>query len=81
MMVFLELGKQYDIAYRGGGFDSQFVECLRDILIIGYVGNDHDESVSKMDMRARWLVVEFPVGRRSYLQPLAIVSLPEAIET
>jgi hypothetical protein len=45
---------------------------------MGYVGKDDDETVGKMYMRSRWLVVEFADGRRAYLMPHAIISLQEA---
>lgn len=74
----LDIGKWYDIVYSGGDFGSHFVERLQHVKIVGYVGNDSDESVSKMYMRGRWLVVEFADGRRAFLLPHAIVSLQEA---
>jgi hypothetical protein len=77
----LDIGKQYDIVYSGGDYGSQFVERLQRVRIIGYIGNDRDESVSKMYMRGRWLVVEFADRRRAYLLPHAIVSLQESAPT
>jgi hypothetical protein len=75
----LDINKRYDIVYSGGGdFSTQFSERLHGVKIIGYVGRDDDESVSKMYMRGRWLVVEFADGRRAYLMPRSIISLQES---
>jgi hypothetical protein len=70
----LDLSKRYDITY-SGDWSSNFVEHLNDVKIVGYVGGNDDESVSKMYMRGRWLVVEFSDGRRAYLMPQSIVAL------
>ena len=74
----LDISKRYDIVYSGGDYSSQFVERLEGIKIIGYVGRDDDESVGKMYLRSRWLVVEFSDGRKAYLMPHAIMSLQES---
>jgi hypothetical protein len=74
----LDIGKRYDIVYSGGDYGGQFAERLHGVRIVGYVGRDDDESVSKMYMRGRWLVVEFADGRRAYLMPHSIVSLQES---
>ena len=77
----LDISKRYDIVYSGGDYGSQFVERLSGVRIIGYVGKDSDESVSKAFMRGRWLIVEFADGRRAYLMPHSIVSLQESAPT
>ena len=74
----LDISKRYDIVYSGGDYSGQFVERLHGVKIVGYVGRDDDESVSKMYMRGRWLVVELPDSRRTYLMPHSIVSLQES---
>ena len=74
----LDISKRYDIVYSGGDYGGQFAERLHGVRIVGYVGRDDDESVSKMYMRGRWLVVEFADGRRAYLMPHSIVSLQES---
>lgn len=74
----LDIGKRYDIVYSGGDFNGQFVERLQAVRIVGYVGREDDDSVSKMYMRGRWLVVEFADRRRAYLMPHSIVSLQES---
>lgn len=74
----LDITKSYDIVYSGGDFSSHFAERLQGVRILGYVGNDSDESVGKMYMRSRWLVVAFPDNRRAYLMPRSIVSLVES---
>jgi hypothetical protein len=73
-----DISKRYDIDYSGGDYNSQFVEHLKGVLIIGYVGEEDDESVGKMYMRSRWLVVGFADGRKAYLMPRAILSLEES---
>lgn len=73
----LDIAKRYDIVYSGGDYGSQFVERLAGVRIVGYIGRD-DETVGKMYMQSRWLVVEFADGRRAYLMPHAIVSLQES---
>jgi hypothetical protein len=74
----LDISKRYDIVYSGGDYGGQFAERLHGVRIIGYVGRDDDESVSKTYMRGRWLVVEFADARRAYLMPHSIVSLQES---
>src|SRR5688500_10919798 len=74
----LDISKRYDIVYSGGDYGGQIVERLHEVRIVGYVGRDDDEAVSKMYMRGRWLVVEFADGRRAYLMPHSIVSLQES---
>jgi hypothetical protein len=74
----LDINKRYDIVYSGGDYGSHLVERLQNIRIIGYVGKADDEAVGKMYMQSRWLVIEFPDGRRAYLMPHAIISLQEA---
>lgn len=74
----LDIAKRYDIVYSAGDFGSQFTERLHAVRILGYVGREDDESVSKVYMRGRWLVVECADGRRAYLMPHSIVSLQEA---
>ena len=76
----LDISKRYDIVYSGGDFGSQFVEHLKGIQIIGYVGQEDDEAVGKMYMRSRWLVVSFSDGRKAYLMPHAILSLQESAQ-
>lgn len=73
----LDISKRYDIVYTGGDFSGHFVERLQAVRIVGYVGRENDESVSKMYMRGRWLVVELADQRRAYLMPHSIVSLLE----
>jgi hypothetical protein len=74
----LDISKRYDIVYSGGDYGSHFVEHLKAVQIVGYVGQDSDEEIGKMYMRARWLVVVFSDGRRAYLMPHSILSLQEA---
>jgi hypothetical protein len=74
----LDISKRYDIVYSGGDFNGQFVERLQAVRIVGYVGREDDDSVSKMYMRGRWLVVELADQRRAYLMPHSIVSLLES---
>ena len=74
----LDISKRYDIVYSGGDYGGQFAERLHGVRIVGCVGSDSDESVSKVYMRGRWLVVEFADGRRAYLMPHSIVSLQES---
>ena len=73
----LDINKRYDIVYSGGDYSSQYVERVEGIKIIGYVGRDDDETVGKMYLRSRGLVVEFADGRKAYLMPHAIMSLQE----
>lgn len=73
----LDISKSYDVVY-GGDLHSHFVERLQCVRIVGYVGNEGDESVSKMYMRGRWLAFESKDGRRSYVMPHAIDSLQES---
>jgi hypothetical protein len=73
----LDIVKRYDIVY-SGDYGSPFVEKLLGVRILGYVGREDDETISKMYMRGRWLVVEFSDGRRAYLMPHAILSLQES---
>ena len=75
----LDIGKRYDIVYSGGDYGSQFVEHLKGVQIVGYVGQEDDEAVGKMYMRSRWLVVCFSDGRKAYLMPHAILSLQESV--
>ncbi len=75
----LDIVKRYDIVYSGGDCGGQFAERIRGVRIVGYVGRQDDESVSKMYMQGRWLVVEFADGRRAYLMPHSIVSLQESV--
>jgi hypothetical protein len=75
----LDISKHFDIVYSGGDHGSHIVERLQGVRILGYVGNDSDQSVGKMYMRSRWLVVEVSDGRRAYLMPHAIVSLLESM--
>jgi hypothetical protein len=70
----LDISKRYDIVYYRG----QFAERLHDARIVGYVDWDDDESLSKMYLQGRWLVVEFADGRRTYLMPDSILSLQES---
>src|SRR5688500_5237308 len=74
----LDIGKRYDLVYSGGDYGSQFVEHLKGVQIMGYVGQQDDETVGKMYMRSRWLVVRFADGRKAYLMPHAILSLQES---
>jgi hypothetical protein len=73
----IDVSKRYDIVYSSGDYGSQFVERLEGIKIIGYVGSEDDQTVGKMYLRSRWLVVEFTDGRKAYLMPHAIMSLQE----
>ncbi len=73
----IDVSKRYDIVYSSGDYGSQFVERLEGIKIIGYVGSDDDQTVGKMYLRSRWLVVEFADSRKAYLMPHAIMSLQE----
>jgi hypothetical protein len=75
----LDISKRYDIRYSAGDFGSQFSELFLNVKIIGYIGQDDDESVSKMYVRGRWLVVGFADGRRAYLLPRSIISLQESL--
>lgn len=77
----LDIAKRYDIVYSGGDYGGQFAERLHGVRIVGYVGREDDEMVSKMYLRGRWLVVEFADGRRAYLMPHSIVSLQESAPT
>jgi hypothetical protein len=74
----IDIQKRYDIVYSGGDYGSQVKEKLEGVRIIGYVGKDDDETVGKMYLRSRWLVVDFEDGRKAYLMPHAIISLQEA---
>lgn len=75
----IDISKRYDIVYSGGSdYGTQLLERLSRVLIVGYVGREDDESVGKMYMRSRWLVVTFTDGRKAYLMPHAIVSLQES---
>lgn len=76
----LDISKRFDIVYSAGDYASQFSERLHAVRIIGYVGRDDDDSISKMYMRGRWLVVEFADLRRAYLMPHSIVSLQETAQ-
>lgn len=76
----LDIAKRYDILY-SGDYGASFVERLSVVRIVGYVGSDDDDSVGKMYIRSRWLVVEFADGRRAYLMPHAILSLSESAES
>jgi hypothetical protein len=73
----LDIGKRYDIVYSAGEYGSHVGATLHAVRIVGYVGRDDNEA-SKMYMWWRWLVVEFPDGRRAYLMPRSIVSLQES---
>ena len=54
----LDITRRYDIVYSGGDFGSHFVEHLKGVTIVGYVGQDDgEEAIGKMFMRSRWLVV------------------------
>ena len=76
-----DINKRYDIIYSIGDYSSQFVERMRDIKVVGYVGKNTGEIFEKSFMRTRWLVVEFADGRRAYLMPHAILSLVESAAT
>lgn len=76
----LDISKRYDIVYSGGDYGGHFVEHLKGVKIVGYVGQEGDEVVGKMYMRSRWLVVSFRDGRKAYLMPHAILSLQESEE-
>jgi hypothetical protein len=73
----IDLSRQYDITCSGDWY-SGFVERFENVRIVGYVGSDNDETVGKMYMRGRWLVIEYVDGRRGYLMPRSIVSLRHA---
>jgi hypothetical protein len=75
----LDISKRYDIVY-SGDYGSHFVEQLKGVKIVGYVGQESDETLGKMYMRSRWLVVSFRDGRKVYLMPHAILSLQESEE-
>lgn len=77
----LDISKRYDIVYSGGDYGGQIAEKVHGVRIVGYVGRDDDNSMSKMYMRGRWLVVEFVDGRLAYLMPHSIVSLQECTTT
>jgi hypothetical protein len=73
----IDLSKRYDITF-AGDWHSGFVQHWEKVRIVGYVGSDNDETVAKMYMRGRWLVVEFADGVRGYLLPSSIVALRQA---
>ncbi len=74
----LDISKPYDIVYSGGNFGGEFADRIEGIRIVGYVGRDEPESFSKLFIRGRWLVVEYPDNRRAFVMPHSIVSLKES---
>ncbi len=74
----LDISKPYDIVYNGGNFGGEFADRIEGIRIVGYVGRDEPESFSKLFIRGRWLVVEYPDKRRAFVMPHSIVSLKES---
>jgi hypothetical protein len=74
----IDFTKRYDIVYVGD-YHSRLAERIEGARIIGYVGREYDPDASKFGyMRNRWLVVERPDGRKSFILPEGIQALHES---
>ncbi len=74
----IDFSRRYDIIY-AGDYHSQLTEKIEGARIIGYVGREYDPEASKFGyLRNRWLVVERPDGRKSYILPEGIHALHES---
>lgn len=75
----LDASKRYDVIY-GADFGNHIIERLQSVKFLGYVGKTNEDHAGKMYMRSRWLVVESPDGRKSYIIPHSLISLHESAQ-